>query len=93
MANRSKSKSKKNGVRKYDWNALKQEFFNSDALETKAFCESRLGHFDGNMAKKMRGWPTEKKAWKAEAVRQALKRLQEQKTASVNNILDKVQLS
>jgi len=56
-----------NGIQKYDWDALKRNFFNSDHLEVASFIRQTLGKEtaeDGNMARQTKGWTEDKKEWK-----------------------------
>ncbi len=69
---------------KYNWEDLKQEFFNSEILEAKAFIRQRLGietNDSGNIARKVTGWANAKKEWtknkNAEIQRQLKKELME----------------
>jgi len=51
---------------KYNWESLRQEFFNSDFLEITSFIRQRLGKetvSDNHIARKVAGWTDEKKAW------------------------------
>ena len=73
---------KKRGRRaKYDWNALKQEFFNSDILEAYPFIRGKLrgeqGDVSTNIEKHIVGWTEEKKAWKQQKTAEIQRRLQE----------------
>ena len=56
---------------KYDWVALKQEFFNSDFLEVAPFIRERLGKEtdnDTNVANQTKGWAEAKKEWKRKQI-------------------------
>jgi len=51
---------------KYNWEELKQEFFNSEFLEVAPFVRERLGKEtanDTNVATQTKGWANAKKEW------------------------------
>jgi hypothetical protein len=79
---------------KYDWDALKQEFFNSDFLEVAPFIRQRLSKEtanDSNMANQTKGWAEDKKEWKRKRMedvqRQADKELIEKLKISLEDLL------
>lgn len=58
---------KNRGRTKYDWEALKREFLDSNILEATTFIKGRIGGEKGvttNMEKHIIGWTEEKKVWK-----------------------------
>ena len=57
---------------KYDWPALKLEYFQSDIEEAKVFIEGRLSGFNGNMKKQIVWRTKEKKARKEKMIQRAL---------------------
>jgi len=84
----------KKGRAKYDWEKIKQEFFNSDILEVNAFIKHRLGigkAQDGNVRQHIVGWTEEKKIWKRkrfeEAQKEADKALIEKMKISLEDLL------
>jgi len=85
----------KEGRAKYDWDALKQEFFNSDILESFTFIKSKLGaetvEHSGWIKSKVEGWTEEKKVWKQKRVeniqKQADKELMEKLKISLQDLL------
>jgi len=55
------------GRNKYDWQALKQKFFNSDINEAYTFMRAELGcnkGLDNNIRRHIKGWTNEKRLWK-----------------------------
>lgn len=91
----SKEKPKKDKKFKYDWEALKREFFESSFMEVKAFFEQKYSTevaFSGNVKKRTTGWPDEKKKWKQDTLILALENLKKEKSERVKNILDKILL-
>ena len=70
------------GRRKYDWDSLKQEFFNSDIPEALTFIRGKLGGNKGvkvstNIENHIVGWTKEKRAWKRKKAEEIQKKLDE----------------
>lgn len=60
-------------VLKYDYNALKLEFFQSDFDEVQAFFEHKWSNpKNWNILKNTKGWAKEKKEWKWKIIEKAL---------------------
>ena len=59
---------------KYDWSALKLEFFQSDIDEAKVFMEAKYGQWKWNwtMNKNTRGWAKDKEDYKNKIMEKAL---------------------
>lgn len=66
-------------VQKYDYSALKMEFFQSDHDELKAFLSEKwVNYTSWGIAKQTTGWTKEKQERKAQIVEKALKKKQEE---------------
>jgi hypothetical protein len=68
------------GRNKYDWQALKQKFFNSDITEAYTFIRVELGckkGLDNNIRKHIKGWTNEKKLWKQKRWEEIQKKVDE----------------
>ena len=61
-----------NWKQKYDWKALKMEFFASEYEEAKGFIEDKLGKWNWNIRDKTVGWSKEKQAYKQSIIDKAL---------------------
>lgn len=62
--------------KKYDWVALKQEFFNSDFLSAFNFMKQKIGvrsAQNGNVKRHIIGWIKEKEAWRWQQFMEARK--------------------
>ena len=59
---------------KYDWPALKLEFFQSDIDEAKVFIEGKIGPLNWNLKKQIAWWQKEKQAYKDKILQKALER-------------------
>ena len=92
MAKKAAKKKAKDKKIKYDWPTLKQEFFESDHMEVKAFLKSKYGRFSGHMSVQSNGWPKEKNAWKQENIKAAQIAFRENKAKEIAQMLEDVQL-
>ena len=86
----SQNKKVKEGKMKYDWPTLKQEYFESDYQEVKAFFLQKYGKFNSAMMHSTVGWPTEKRAWRNAEVQLSLQNLQSDRVAGLKETLDKI---
>lgn len=68
---------------KYDWPALKLEFFQSDIDEAKVFIEGKIGTLNGNLKKQIAWWQKEKQAYKEKILQKALERQAEKEARSL----------
>ena len=65
-------------VQKYDYSALKLEFFESDYNEVKTFFTDKWLIFNSDIVKKTKWRTQDKKAWKEKIVEKALQRKQDE---------------
>ena len=74
---------KKRGIRaKYDWDILKQKFFDSNTPEALTFIRGELGGIKGgkmstNIQRHILGWTEEKKIWKRKKAEKIQEKLDE----------------
>jgi hypothetical protein len=63
---------------KYNWDEIKQEFFNSDTVAVFDFMKQKLGEslaVSGNVQNHVVGWTEEKRAWKQKQLDEVQKQL------------------
>lgn len=63
-------------VQKYDYSALKLEFFQSEYDEVKSFLSDKWVTYNTKWTENTKGWSKEKKAWKEKIVEKALEKKQ-----------------
>lgn len=80
----------KNNKRKYDWSALKKEFFVSQSFEVKGFFEEKYGTYNGNAKRYTKGWAKEKEVWLSEVTSKALDRIQDKEARELGKALQNI---
>lgn len=88
----AKAKQKIDHKKKYDWPALKLEYFRSDLAEVKAFFERKFGLYNGNISLKTNGWPAEKEEWKTKATEMVLIAFQKKRAERLGIVLDDISM-
>ena len=80
----------KNNKKKYDWSALKKQFFVSEHLEVKGFFEEKCGTYNGNAKRYTKGWAREKEVWLAQITSKALDQLQDKESRELSKALQNI---
>ncbi|TXH07882.1 MAG: hypothetical protein E6R04_11945 [Spirochaetes bacterium] len=76
---------------KYNWEALKAEFFLSDFLEVKGFFQSRFGVYTSTINNRTTGWTVEKKAFTKSIAERAIKEGGEKRKEELKEALENIQ--
>lgn len=77
-------------TKKYDWVALKQEYFISDELEVKGFIRGKLGVWNANTSKQTTGWSKEKQEYREDIMYKTLEQIKDSEAAKNRKALIKL---
>lgn len=78
---------------KYDWIALKEDFFRSEYIDVSPWIRHTLGQEkeqNKNVRLACAGWALDKKIWKEERLKETLAKIKEDRVARSKVLLDKI---
>lgn len=76
---------------KYDWAALKAEFFESDCLEVKSFFEGKFKTYHSHIRLKAVGWGKERQEFRKKIAEEAVEAFRANKEKRIIGMLEKAQ--
>ena len=79
-----------NRTKKFDFSALKLEFYQSEYDEVKAFFEDNYNTYSTWVRKKTAGWSEDKKTWKEWMINKAIEREQEKRARELEIPIDQL---